>query len=38
MVENPAGFWVRFGAKVIDALIFIVLGLLLGAIFSDWDF
>ncbi|MFJ7975866.1 RDD family protein [Peribacillus sp. JNUCC 23] len=35
MVENPAGFWVRFGAKVIDALIFIVLGLILGAIFSD---
>ena len=35
MVENPAGFWVRFGAQVIDALIFFVLGLILGAVFSD---
>lgn len=35
MIENQAGFWVRFGAQVIDALIFMVLGLILGAIFSD---
>ncbi len=35
MVENPAGFWVRFGAQAIDALIFIVLGLVLGTILSN---
>ncbi|WP_162357094.1 RDD family protein [Metabacillus mangrovi] len=35
MGKNPAGFWIRLGANLIDAVVFAVLGFLLALILGD---
>ena len=34
MVEQPAGFWIRFGAQVLDGLLFLVVMLVLIYVFG----
>lgn len=34
MVEQPAGFWVRLGANIIDGILILIAAYILGAIFG----